>query len=353
MKYRFIFLLTLSCLLIQCDEKKHNPNVGSVDKLFIQARNFGDLFHLVDTIRFWDSDTVLLDYPRSVILDSNRIIWANYDPPIYIFDRSGKYIRCVQNKGRGPKEFLAVTALCKSNKGMFYLFDGVNMRINIYDHKFSFKKSYSLKKGGFKKMVPDNIGNLYVLNEGAFGILEPAVTKYDTLGNITDEWGRIPNTAIMQDMLFGGGIIVDNNNDVYYSYISDFKIWTKSGDDESIKVLKDEPSYYRDVDLQGAEFNVRELAKKSWEITRMNGLYSLAAGYIIQQFFDGNPRKGEKVTIFLEIWDFYGNKVSSGIRPPSQIVAVFENKIVLLMIDNKYKKNFTPILLIYELRSKA
>lgn len=309
------------------------------------VKAFNDLFSESRSLSFHDS--VVLERPRNVLhIGDSSFAWVQYALPLYIFDNQGNCTYRFQNVGRGPGEVLSVADLGVDGSGRIYVYDSKQLKISIFDKFFAFILSYPLKPGGFKKICVDNKGNVATLLEGAYGNFRPAVRKYDRFGQVLDEWGEIPKTAKMQDVLMGGGIAVDESNAVYHGYLSDHRIWVRSRDGLD-DVFDDTPKYYRQADEGLSSINdTRKLVSESWKISRLIRLDVLSSGLLLQQFANGDPTRGEKVEYLLEVWDVSGTKWCTGLKCPGPIVMSNKNDVGLLFETSDVQ---SPRLVIYTL----
>lgn len=294
-------------------------------------------------------ENVFLSHPSGLIINSDNIIWSEYKGGIYKFDLKGNFLNKLNSIGDGPGEFNVVRSIGNDSNLNLYIFDSAKLKLIRYDSTWSFLNSFVLKPGGFKKMIVDSSGNIYTLLEGAFGDNSTAVIKYDKNGKILKQWGEIPTTATMQEYLLGGGITIDKKSNIYYSYISDYKIWKTDCNGDRFQEWDNKPSYFRETDEDEVrKYHESDIINYSWKVSRVSGLFYIEPGIIIQQIYTGNPKEKETVFSYLELWDISGKKIISSISVPNEIIYAFENKIVFL----KEKPNQNPELLIYEFKFK-
>jgi hypothetical protein len=345
--------IILALALFAC--KREPPKTTSLNPALQQrlstVKAFNDLFAEKRSISFQVADSIVLERPRNVVhVGDSAFAWVQYSLPLYVFDHQGNCTYRLRNVGRGPGEVLSVADLGVDGSGRIYVYDSKQLKISVFDKFFAFILSYPLKPGGFKKICVDNKGNVSTLLEGAYGNFRPAVRKYNRLGQVLEEWGEIPKTARVQDILLGGGIVADESNAVYYGYLSDHRIWVRSSDGVD-KAFDDIPEYYRKADEGVASIDdTRKLVSESWKISRLIRLDVLSSGLLLQQFANGNPWSGEKVEYLLEVWDVSGTKWCTGLRCPGPIVMSHKNEVGLFFEDSDVAAELqSPRLVIYSI----
>lgn len=110
-----IFSLWICFFVISC---KNNYN-GNHDVYTITAsidqQNEISLFDIVTKVRLIpleSSDESLIAHVTKIITDSNKIfIYDRIQNQIFIFEKNGKYLSKINQKGRGPHEYMALTDL--------------------------------------------------------------------------------------------------------------------------------------------------------------------------------------------------------------------------------------------------
>jgi hypothetical protein len=320
------------------------------------CKSFSDLFSLSHSVAFESSDSVILQSPRAIrVAGDDKLFWAQYEPPIYVFDQSGRCLRVMGNKGRGPGEFNSVVDLGVDGKGRLFIFDSALLRVSLFDNQLQYTSSFLLRAGGLKRICLDRSGNVYTLHEGAYGATKPAITQYNDRGDVVAAWGEIPGSAAAQDVLIGGGIAVDEEGSIYHGYISDYRIWKRSQDGDE-RVFDEMPRYFRHINETIARADTRVLVREAWKASRMMGIFILSSGLVIQQIANGDPWAQEEVTLYIEVWDGEGVKWLSAIPCPGRIITAFGDSIGVL--DEDYtglSRNSVPTytLSIYTLRTGA
>jgi len=93
-------------------------------------------------------ENVILFNPRLALVDDNENIYfvENQDQVIKVFDSSGKYLRTIGAKGRGPGEFQTITYLASKN-GKLVVMDQNTRRTSLFDLSGRFIKSSQWRTG--------------------------------------------------------------------------------------------------------------------------------------------------------------------------------------------------------------
>lgn len=148
-----ILLIGILLFLVGCDSRKkvdYDVPVSIIDYESLTSRNFEQipenivskmefvafdtvsdaLFGRVDKVKFVDSSLFILDQRLNAILE---------------FDRSGKFIRKFQRKGRALYEYLQITDFdIDRESGVLYVLDSHTDKVNLYDSDFNFIASHTL-----------------------------------------------------------------------------------------------------------------------------------------------------------------------------------------------------------------
>lgn len=334
---QILFLMTFTSCSIDRNVKSNLPK--TLEEKLRSSKSFNDVFQFKDSIIFTEHNPLIVNDVRSIFYSKDSLlVIADYKSGIFFIDKKGVIINIIQKYGDGPGEFNSISSLVQDAKGYYYLFDSARLIINIYDSNFNFIRNYYLKSGGLKKIVVDLHGNVITLHESAFNKFKPAITKYDPYGNFVGEFGEIPKTAILQEFLLGGGICADENDNIYYGFLSDHRIFKVSSNFEEENTFSNKPNYFReakesDMDLE----DQLKLIEYSWRISRINGIYFQKPGFLVQQISNGNPREGEKVKQYIELWDLNGNKLNSGLLSPDIITG--SDGSHLFFISQNYNNN--------------
>ncbi len=247
--------------------------------------------------------------------------------------------------GNGPGDLGFVDALAVGPDGSSYVYDGNNRRVGIYDVNYEFVNSFPVKVDRLKRMAVNNHGVLYFLRENHYRG-GAAVLAYDAQGTLLHSWGKIPYTAKVQMNLFGGGIGVDDIGNVYYSYISDHKIFKTNSSGELLSVFDAEPPYYKGPDenrLQkwdGKEASLEmERVRYFYGLSQMRGLF-LAKGtpFLFQYFLTPDPKE-KRMKLSLELWHTDGFKIASDVKSPGELRFADDRFLYFVVLNTTEDEN--------------
>jgi hypothetical protein len=130
-----ILLITISLLLFACREERRSegfPELESVDTIMIEE--------FIDSLTYipleMTSECILYNITQIIEQDNRFIILddSKGNNSMFIFDNDGKYIRKIGTFGRGPDEYLNITALDVGIQNRnIYIYDAISARITVYD----------------------------------------------------------------------------------------------------------------------------------------------------------------------------------------------------------------------------
>lgn len=335
-------ILVISIIIISCSENQKLPSSLSNEI----KEDFTFQPYLKDQINIEYSDSILTTmYPSSVLLFKDFIIWAEGFPPIYLLDKFGKSIKNIGLKGRGPGEINSIRGIDFDLFGNYYIYDNSQLKILIFDKDFKYKYQITLNRN-FRKFVVDNLGNIYCLlhdrDDGG-----GAIIKYDKYGNIIGEWGEIPLGARFHRRLIGGGLCLDNENNVYFSYMGDYRIWKSDSIGNNLRELNEKPEGFIEVDTDYLnKLNRNEVVKYHFEVSITIGLFYLEDGHLVQVI--RNPiENGRKSNETLVIRDLNG-RIENIIKGLENVVNTSGNNIIIL--EEAKKENLNTKVQIYGLK---
>jgi len=129
-----VFLIIIICLC-SCGSKLKDPSLITlkyIDTLYLES-----YIDSVSVIPLELTEKSIIDNVSRVIIHDDNIIIVDdsrTNKAVTFFHYSGKYIRRISHFGRGPGEYLSITALQvdKSNLNL-YVYDNFSRRVFIYD----------------------------------------------------------------------------------------------------------------------------------------------------------------------------------------------------------------------------
>lgn len=128
------FLFFLSCV-------KNDPENITIDldqsKDTIKYSNFIDS---VSYIELNTNDSCLLSDIEKIYIDNDTVLlWDKKDAGILVFNNSGKLVNQIDYYGKGPSEFITISAFCiDPKKNIIYIWDYPSQRINKYTYSGEF-----------------------------------------------------------------------------------------------------------------------------------------------------------------------------------------------------------------------
>lgn len=333
MKYLKITIISILLFLTSC-----NSNTSS--------KNFKDIFINNDSIQIKNADSLALVEPRYIFVDNkSRIIWCDFRLPIYFFDFNGNLVKTYNKMGNGPGEITGSPILMQDKSGLYYLFNEVKKNMTILDKNLAYKYSFFIKSPNVVRNITiDKQGDVIIQNNALFGSMKPAIERYSKNGKLLGKWGTIPFIAFSQDALDGPGVVTDLEGNIYYSYLTDYKLYKIDIKDSSLTIFDNKPSYFiaaKENKIHPRAKNVSSTIKYVFTVSRVNKIFFIEPDIIIQQIIQGRYKKTK---VFLEIWNTNGKKIYTKVKSPGFIIGSFKNKILFTKQDfNNLKENNTNI----------
>lgn len=121
-----------------------------------------------------------LDQKENIfVLDSKR-------RQVILFDKNGKFIKTVGNKGAGPGEILSPRAMIVDNENKIHILDGKNNKIVRYFVNGSAEIDIRLKNSNPNGLFLDSNGFYYVFNDqsSTSNQRNTRITKYNRKGDV-------------------------------------------------------------------------------------------------------------------------------------------------------------------------
>jgi hypothetical protein len=166
---------------------------------------------------------------------ANEYIFLSTIYQIFQYDRQGKYMKNIGNRGPGPKEFIQISNLqIDEEKNLIYVLDGTSRRILLYRFEGNFEKSFSLKFGESRMDIIDSTRIIFrQLMSDRFQPNSLLIKFIDYKGKETKTYHSHNYPIEKSDMEHYGAEVSflwrDNGNAYYLEY----------GADTIFKILKD------------------------------------------------------------------------------------------------------------------
>lgn len=224
----FLYIL----LLFGCNEKKATmlEAIDLRNSLNQKPMNvtLPDIFNSIIKVSLETSDSILIDKIENIIVE-NDLIYINNNNKCHIFNKSGKCLYKIDNKGEGPNEYLLISQLIVENKKIL-IYDGMKRKILRYDETGCFIKSIN---------VPLNFMKIEKLENGNFIGYIPNVTGREKIKfGIFNEQGIFLDSILHNNQfdckMFlsfeDEGKFFQNNNNLYFKeYLNDTIYQIKNG----------------------------------------------------------------------------------------------------------------------------
>ena len=175
---RKILFLQMMLLIAALSGCKSTPNIGQ-DQEFggiildvpihggepVDKPRRAEIVESIDTIQLQGSaQESLIDHINDVRITDDLIIVSSSDV-INIFDREGKHLRKIQRKGRGPGEYISLSAFdIDPEQRLIYVLDQQSKQIIIYDYQGKFERRIQLDSWGVTEFAVLPGGHLLILD---------------------------------------------------------------------------------------------------------------------------------------------------------------------------------------------
>lgn len=266
-------LFFLSCV-------KSDPNRLIID--LDQSEESIKYSTFIDSISYIElntKDTCLLSDIEKIYIDNDTIlVWDKKEAGILTFNSSGELIKQINYYGKGPQEFITISAFCiDPERNIIYIWDYPSQRINKY--------TYSGEFIGYDKS-DSFVRDFTVLgNEDKLCIL-PFYSKYSPYGiwisDINNKTIREFNIPIpIDDQVEFSGTYYNVDNDSIFIYDRNF--------DNLYKIVNDSISVTYSFDVK--QVLARHLRKKDpSSLLPFKGIaymsnFSISANYLLQTYY--------------------------------------------------------------------
>ena len=324
------------------DDNKSDTSTNDDDSASVIPYTATITLNEVGEIELIMTDEAILSLPHTVRIDSRgNIFWAESKPPIYVFNSDGVFIGSIGAYGAGPGELRDIETFNIDSGGTFHVFDASISRISQFSSDFSFVRSYSIAADRSSRAILNNRDHFVMLREAWYNGLTPGLVIYDQNGNTISSSGEMPISAKVQSNLSpGGGVAVDAEDNVFYSYISDHRIWKTDSNGDLIAVFDSRPSYYiapdegllAQLEKRDSPSNpevATERMRHFRSVSRITGVHAVRERNLIFQEIV-TPRYDDGVRelrVDLEVWHSSGFKIGTVVSDHGNISFIDESHI--------------------------
>ncbi len=231
---KITLIILMSIFLVSCNNSK--KELYKFDPNILDEREI-NLSDIADNILYIPLDNSILmsgvNINYNPVFANNRIYLCDQNQGILVFSRSGKFLRKIGKKGRGPGEYVYGSPFTVDpESGTVYL-DDSNSKIKVYSRSGNFLRSFDLSEYQGSIDVIDFFRNkIFVSFNLQFGDnFKFEWVFLDTLGNIINKKDRsIP--IFKSNYLVGGGTFIhdgklnfwNNFTDTVITFSTDFTI---------------------------------------------------------------------------------------------------------------------------------
>lgn len=146
---------------------------------------------------------------------------------IQVFDENGKFIRTISRKGEGPGELLSPVAVGVYNQELIFVGDDELRRVNVYDIKGEFIRSFKVEGSISDLIVSDEKGIIIAYVDKDRNLLH----EYNFEGNLVRSFGQLKGEEWL--ILFSNAVKIcrDEENNIYvcFRYLNKIHKYSKEG----------------------------------------------------------------------------------------------------------------------------
>ena len=310
----------------------------------------------------WPSGSVPTVAKAVRVDSSGHFLWMEPRPPLYVFDSKGKFLRTLGSSGEGPGEFGATDAMGIDMEGFIRVLDGDRLRISVFSPDYEFIESYPIETDRTFHLAINSYGHTAFLRKAWWAGFEPALAIFDAKGHKIAEAGEIPIWAKVQaNVLPAGGIGIDAEDNVYYTFVTSHKIWKTDRNGSLLAVLDSQPgAYYKapDHDALAAMDDDRidqasiERIRYIESVSRTSGLFVIPERDLVFQEIvtESHPttenNETYSVRFDLEVWSTAGFKIATAVKSRPQIK--FADARYLYYVFHPSHDEQNPVIALYE-----
>jgi hypothetical protein len=201
-------------------------------------------------IRTWNDDDIddenqFFRMPCDIKIGKNALVYIvdHGNHRIQVFERSGKYLRTIGRRGKGPGDILMPYSLAFDKNSNIVVADGGNLRIQTFDSKGNYLSSFKTiyARGAAISVTGRNDIALYCstnsLNNGSL------VLFYNTGGKTIKSIGKFherTRSHLKRESIF---FAMDKNDDIYIAYYGTPVYWKYAYTGEPLLIVTFEMSF--------------------------------------------------------------------------------------------------------------
>lgn len=144
MKKNILFILSMLFLFSGCKDKSSNSAQGDsliipIDKQEAQPGSLSDYVASVKYIPLETQDENLIRHLTTVLFIDDKVVVADcLERQILLFDKNGKYLHKIGNRGKGPEEYITFKTVMVDEEKRIIVYDSMGRKLVYYalDGKF-------------------------------------------------------------------------------------------------------------------------------------------------------------------------------------------------------------------------
>lgn len=210
-------------LLISCGDRSVHMNLDNLSKLNPKYEYpLDSIVDRMEIIPLETSNKCLIENIVSFAESNNYYyILSGKNQALYKFDKTGKFISKIGNKGQGPGEYVSIDQIEVNNTlGIVYVLDYLGQSILLYDLDDNYIRSYKLPEDhSYNKFVIWNDGIYYFSTNNS---IMPDVIFYDINKSIFENVSKGERKMQKGEFYLGDTFpFIINNELCFYHYFND------------------------------------------------------------------------------------------------------------------------------------
>jgi hypothetical protein len=289
--------------------------------VLLAGNSFAALFQLVKEVPLDTSGGSYLGMISDVAMNSKGdIIVADHSVArqVFMFSSRGSFIGSIGGAGHGPGEYQRPAFVRLDEEDNIYIGDIGSGKLLVYTPERKYKSSFHLKKNPNRMTV--NSKGVYVQS---FDFSEEnTIFHFSFDGSLLNAFSPIDEKfkPLLVIMYAGGGLVSDENENLYQITVAKYEITKFSSQGRSITTFTRSAPFLRGHNASLPPIQDRRAWQKlSYERTLIHNMFYLQPGYLFVQCINHDEKRNP--SFMLEIFDLEGNLVGKEIQLPNMIVA--------------------------------
>jgi len=208
----FIIPAVLTFALFSCNSVTEssisNSTTIDIENSIGKAKvvKLSELAKSIEYIPLETNDSVLLSEISGIVYSNDRI-YVSDNSKIFVFDNTGKYIRTLNKKGRGPGEYMMILSFkVDKSSGSIYITDQLG-KVYIYDSLHNYVSSIEPKVKSIHFTSFENFGDTLFFATFFSRTLESEMIMFNNQSKLIDS-GLFKTPSYKTDLVNKSGIII-------------------------------------------------------------------------------------------------------------------------------------------------